>query len=105
MIVKCMLPLSIVENEAFKNYISFLDPSFNMPSRNTVKQSGVPQLKDLVYSKVKSQLKMINHPNVSVDGWTDDTMRSFNGFIAQGINDNWDLKVVPIDFKAVTGNY
>ena len=31
MIVKCMLPISIIENPAFREYIQYLDPSFNIP--------------------------------------------------------------------------
>lgn len=32
MLAKCMLPMSLVENKNFINYISKLDPSLNMPT-------------------------------------------------------------------------
>lgn len=41
MIIKCMLPISIVENKEFKEYISYIDPSFHMPSVQTVRDSGL----------------------------------------------------------------
>lgn len=31
-IIKCMLPISIVENKGFTEYISYIDPSFHMPN-------------------------------------------------------------------------
>ena len=103
MIVKCMLPLSIVEKDAFKNYISQLDPSFVMPSRRTMKESGVPQLKDSVNVKVKNLLVTIDHPNITNDWWTDQTMRSFNGYLVHGIDKNWELRVIPIAFRPING--
>ena len=35
MLIKCMLPLSIVEREGFKEFINYIDPSFVMPTRKT----------------------------------------------------------------------
>jgi len=100
-----MLPISIVENEGFKDYVRFLDPSFCMPARRTIKEVGLPKLKSLVQTKVRDILKDVPWINISVDLWTDDTMRPFNGYIAQGINNNWELVTVPIEFDSVFGKY
>ena len=51
-----------------------------MPTRKTIRDTGVPELKDLVSTKVENFLKTIEYPNMSVDGWSDDTLRSFNGY-------------------------
>lgn len=59
MIVKCMLPISIVDNIAFREYISYIDPSFNMPSRKTIKDSTLPQMKTACQNKIKSLLSNI----------------------------------------------
>ena len=75
MIAGAMLPIAIVENQAFKDYIELLDPSFTMPTRRSVKDSILPKLKNLVQSKVKVIFKSIPWINTSVDLWTDDTVR------------------------------
>jgi hypothetical protein len=31
-------------------------------------------------------------------------MRGFNGYIAQGIDDDWELQTIPIEFENMTGN-
>ncbi len=31
MLALCMLPISVVENEGFRDYVENLDPSFPMP--------------------------------------------------------------------------
>jgi hypothetical protein len=47
-----MLPISLVENEGFRDYISYLDPSFNIPSRSKVKNTGIPNLKLAVQNEI-----------------------------------------------------
>jgi hypothetical protein len=50
-----------------------------MPTRRTIKESGLPKLKSIVQSKVNEILKSISRINASVDLWTDDTVRPFYG--------------------------
>lgn len=44
MIIKCMLPISIVDMAGFRDFIEYLDPCFKMPSRNTIKIREKPFL-------------------------------------------------------------
>ena len=98
-----MQPLSIVESEGFKEFVATLDPSFTMPNRKTIKNTGIPAIKDQVYNKLKKTIKSIQYPNISVDGWSDATSRPFNGYICQGIDEDWNLKTLNIDFRPLAG--
>ena len=98
-----MLPLSLVENKGFKEFINYIDPSFLMPTRKTIKTTGVPALKEIVFSKLKNQLQTIQFPNMSVDGWSDATARAFKGYVCQGIDDEWNLLTIPVDFRPLKG--
>ena len=40
MLIKCMLPLSLVENEYFTTYVSLIDSQFNMPTVKTMNKSN-----------------------------------------------------------------
>ena len=71
----------------FRDFIQHLDPCFSMPC----------------ISKIKDTLKNVRYPNVSIDGWSDATLRSFNGYTVQGIDENWNLINIPIGFHFVTG--
>ena len=104
MLVRCMLPLSLVENNGFQEFESYLDPSFKIPTRKTVKLTGIPTLKDLVFNKMKDLLKNVEFQNVLVDGWSDNTARPFNGYVCQGIDSDWNLLTIPIDFRHMKGN-
>ncbi len=103
MLVKYMLPISIVENVSFREYINFLDPSCTIPSRKTIKDKALPKLKDLCQNRIKGILNNIDFVNTSTDLWTDATARPFNGFRAQGIDCDWNLHTLPIEFEYIEG--
>ena len=48
-------------------------------------------------------LHNLSRVNTSVDLWTDATTRCFNGYIAQGIDNDWVLQTIPIEFEPMTG--
>ena len=99
-----MLPISIVENKSFRDFLSYLDPSFTIPCRNTVRETGLGDLKLKVIDKIKKILMKMPFINISLDLWSDACLRGFNGFIAQGISDEWILYTIPIAFEHVEGN-
>ena len=103
MLVKCMLPTSIVENEGFKEWVEYMDPCFSLPTRHTIKVTGLPTLRSFVNQVNTDILKDIPWPNVSCDGWGDDVIRSWNGYYVQGISNEWEMHNIPIDFKDVIG--
>jgi hypothetical protein len=39
-----------------------------------------------------------------MDAWTDAAARPFNGFEAQGIDLDWQLHTIPIEFDFMDGN-
>ena len=39
--IKAMLPVSIIETRAFKDFYSLIDPSFNIPNILTLKNNGI----------------------------------------------------------------
>jgi hypothetical protein len=85
MLVKLMLPISIVESEAWYEYMQTIDPSFRVPTRETIKNSGINNMLSRVHAKMAADLAKIEYVNVSCDGWSDKTLRCFNGYIAQGL--------------------
>ena len=103
MLIKCMLPISLVENDGFKEYIEYICPSFNMPTRYTLKES-LPARVGTVVQKIKTQLAGFEWLNISLDGWSDKVQRSFNGYVAQGIDNEWKMHTIPIAFQYVSGS-
>ena len=98
-----MLPISIIEKEGFIEYINYLDHSFSMTSRQTVKKTVLPELKKIVQNKIKALINTIPSVSTSMDAWTDSAVRPFNGFIVQGIDNEWQLHTLPVEFAYIEG--
>jgi hypothetical protein len=45
MLIKCMLPLSLVERIPFREFLSKFDPSFTCPNRDSLKKYGINHMK------------------------------------------------------------
>ena len=105
MLVCLMLPVSIIESRAFREFMSVFDPSFNCPTRHTVKTSGLGSLWDKVDFKIRALLNSMTYVNISVDGWSDAAIRCYNGYIAQGIDNKWNMHTIYIAFQHVTGKH
>jgi hypothetical protein len=103
MLVRCMLPIVLVERQPFRKFVETLDPSFHMPSRYVVKKTGLPQLRDEIKIKILNGLKSIPWPNIILDGWSDGIMRCFTGYIVQGIDDSWNLVRYTLAFRLTKG--
>lgn len=103
MLIKCMLPISLVDSAAFRDYIKFLDPSFSMPTRRTINDTALPKLKEICQKRIKDILNNIATVTVCTDLWSDCTARPFNGFIAQGLDTEWKLHCLPIEFDFIEG--
>ena len=52
--------------------------------KTKIKETNIPIMAKYVFDKVKAELDQIDSINISLDGWSDAIMRSFNGYIAQG---------------------
>ena len=95
-----MLPISLIITKGFTEFLSILDPYFNVPNFTTVKRK-IRGINFILEEKIKMLLKKVSHVNISIDIWSDATMRSFVGYMVQGINDQWELVTCTLDFKNI----
>ena len=105
MFVRLMLPLSLIQSEAFRDFMKVFDPSFNVPAKETVKNTGLSRFIDTVDQKVRCLLDSIEWLNISMDGWSDVAVRCYNGYVAQGICNDWKLHTICIGFKYTPGRH
>ena len=98
---KGMLPISLADQSGFIEFVEALDNCFIVPSRNTIKKAILTEFPVLVTDKIKQELKEISHPTMLLDIWTDATMRSFIGYVCQGIDSSWQMKTIPIGFRVL----
>ena len=70
MIVEDFLPISIVERDAFKEFIKELDPLYIPPSRDTLTKKLIPKMFDKETDQAKSNLSSARYVSITTDAWT-----------------------------------
>lgn len=99
LLVKCivsnMLPLALVENEAFRDLISYLEPQYKMPCRATVCARLTSQKAEL--SKTIEE-EMVDAPAVhlTTDIWSSIANDAYIGTTSSYITKEWQLKAVTL---------
>ena len=73
-----------MEEAGFKRYVEIPDPSFTMPTRQQIRDTGLPDLKETVEQQIRSTFDDIDWLNISLVGWTDGIYLCFNRYTAQG---------------------
>jgi hypothetical protein len=86
MIVKCMLPISIVESDGFREFLMHLNPKFSIPDVYTIKYGTLTSPMIQINSCIQTELDQMTYCNISLDLWSDAIVRAFNAEVCQGIN-------------------
>jgi hypothetical protein len=79
LVVKCGLPISIVDSKDFRQFVSDLDPKFSVPCRQTVSQSILPQIWKTQQEKLQGVLNSCTYVALTADIWTDRRAHAFLG--------------------------
>lgn len=105
-IVKCCLPVSLVDNEHFKAFLMAIDPSFKCPCRQTVTSVIIPQMLESKQRDISELLKTVRNACLTVDIWTDRRMHSFIGITVHAYNeDTGSLITKLLTFRAFKGSH
>jgi hypothetical protein len=78
-IVNCGLPVSIVDNNYFRAFLTDLDPKFAVPCRQTVSSSILPALLKARQEKLQALLESCEYLSLTADIWSDRRSHSFLG--------------------------
>jgi hypothetical protein len=104
LIIGCGLPLSIVENDYFGQFMNDVHPKFNLPSRPAITQKLIPAVKEKRIIQIREQLSQAKSVSLTVDIWTDRRMHSFLAITAHTfVNFRADASL--INFSAFKGSH
>lgn len=97
-ICKDMRPLSVVENEGFRNTMATLEPRYNIPSRQHITDVALPKL----YREVKATvLDSAERVTLTCDAWTSRATQSYVTLTAHHIDEHWNLKSHVLQTRAM----
>ena len=97
LIVKCNLPLSLVENVAFREFMKECNVKWSPISTKKLKQDLITTFKEAVNSSIRHALDSVAHVTLTVDGWSDRRCRSFLGVTCHFINHKMEPESFLID--------
>lgn len=78
-IINCALPVAIVDNQHFRQFLTDIDPKFSPPCRQTVTSSFLPQYLKEKKAKLEDLLKQCSDVALTTDAWTDRRAHAFLG--------------------------
>jgi len=91
MIVVDFQPLSIVEDQGFREFVSGLDPSFVIPSRHMLSRELLPSRYQEAVVKIKDTLNKVSAVTLTTDSWTSITTTNYLAVTAHYITEQFEL--------------
>jgi hypothetical protein len=82
LIVKGGVPLSFVDNDGFRKFMTDVDPKFSVPCRQTITYTHLAQLLSSKHSLMTDMLTSAHDVALTIDIWTDRRQHSFLGVTA-----------------------
>jgi len=90
-IVSNMLPLSLVDDPAFRELMSFVEPNYKVPCRQTLTKR-LESTKTEVAKVVEEELESASAISITTDLWTSINNDAYISVTASYITPQWELK-------------
>jgi len=89
-IISNMLPLSLVDDESFQEFVRFLEPEYKVPCRQTF-TSRLDSIKAERAKEIKAELDQVSSVALTTDIRTIVSNEPYISFTCSYINDDWQL--------------
>ena len=86
-LVRGMHPLSMVEDEHFREFIKAIDPRIELPSRKTLSHTILPELSAEAKARLFTELSQAEYIALTTDCWTSLTNASYMTVTAHFLTD------------------
>lgn len=98
LIIRCNLPLNIVEQFGFRNFLKECNLKFEPISSKRIKRVILPSLKTDIVNKIHQSLSGVDALCLTIDAWSNKRCRSFLGITCHFINQHMKPEAVLLDF-------
>ena len=99
-----MRPLGIVNDPGFRQLLSFVEPSFTVPSRTTI-ASMVRRRHDAARKELVTKLAGATSIAITTDAWTSKAVVSFVTYTSHYVTDDWKLVSHVLETKRFNGSH
>lgn len=90
-IVKGQRPLSLVEDESFKDLLTYMEPGYTLPGRKHF-TSALQSKYETVREKLSSMLRDVEYISITADTWTSIATESYLTITVHYVSHEWLLK-------------
>jgi BED zinc finger len=98
LIVRCNLPLNLVENPAFRDFMKECHFKYDPVSSKKLKRDIIPSLSNKVRGTIHEKLNNISYVTLTIDVWSDRRCRSFLGITCHFVDEKMMPQAYLIDF-------
>jgi hypothetical protein len=105
MVVFGSLTISIVDSIHFRSALNTLDNRYVPPTSKTMTYTLTPNLKQDILKKMIGKLKDCESVNISIDVWSDPSMRSFIGVCFHSITNDWTCEKGLLACERITDSH
>jgi hypothetical protein len=84
-------PVSIVEDKGFKDFVSCLQPSYNIPDRRVLRNSIIPDLYMSQKSDLQRRLNEIDSFAITLDHWTSTAQDAYMAVTAHFLSEDFTI--------------
>ncbi|KAG8226166.1 hypothetical protein J437_LFUL007403 [Ladona fulva] len=105
MIIMDLQPFSIVEDEGFKNLVTGIDPSYQLPSRAMLTRTLLPQKYESTVEALKMHLSRAESITLTTDGWTSTAKEAYLAITAHFISEKWETFSALLDCFRLDGRH
>jgi len=99
-------PFSIVESQQFKILVKKLNPRYDVPCRQTLKENFILEFNERRKHLMDEILQIKSKISLTTDIWTSDISKEcYLGITMHFINDNWEMKNFLLDLVPLHGSH
>lgn len=100
---KTFLPFSIVEDQYFNNFISKLNPAYQLPSRKHVSNNMLDADYHNCATEIREKLAGVDSACLTIDCWTSRAQEGYLSVTAHYIDDNFTLQTALLQCRVLSG--
>ncbi|CAF1208015.1 unnamed protein product [Adineta steineri] len=105
LIIKCNIPLNIVENSSFREFMKHCNIKWNPISSKKLKNDYINLFIEKMNKSIHEALNKVEHVTLTIDGWSDRRSRSFLGITCHFIDYKMKPDTCLIDFVRLKGSH
>ncbi|XP_021357233.1 zinc finger BED domain-containing protein 1-like [Mizuhopecten yessoensis] len=104
-IIKGLLPYSVVDSTEFRDFVSSLDPRYEVPSRKELSDVVIPKMYDKTKTNVLSEIAFADQTAITTDVWMSRSAETYITITSIHITKEWQLKTFVLQTRPLPWTY